>query len=526
MKLRCLALAIPALWLLAGPHPIGLSAAETATERAWTDFLAAGDPAGAAKRIDAVLKTGVSFDDAVARLRRGRDYSPKVGRGKQQGRIGADHNYLAVVPDSYDPSRSYQVRVQLHGGVGRGEPPDVSRLGVGRLPGSVDEIEVFPTAWATSLWWQASQVDNLERILDRLKRSYNVDENRVYLTGISDGGTGVYFMAFRDTTPWASFLPLNGSMMVLSSPEVGADGEIFPGNAINKPFFIVNGGRDHLYPAHLVQPYVEHLMRLGSDVVFHIKTESDHNTDWWPEERADYETFVDEHPRDPLPDKLTWETERVDRYNRAHWLVIDRLGDAGSQTPLTDSNLLRRGTEYDFGLRLNSNVEHGRRVIDVAAGSNAERIGARTSDLVVEVDGHAVQDARDIVVRMQEWAVGAMVRLTVERAGRRLALEGPFKPAEVEAPPEPIFPRGKPSGRVDLVRRGNVVDASTRGVRGFTLLLSPSKFDFHQPIRVVANGRTVFDGVLQPSVATLLKWAARDNDRTMLFGAELAVDVR
>ena len=126
---------------------------------------------------------------------------------------------------------------------------------------------------------------------------------------------------------------------------------------------------------------------------------------------------------------------------------------------------------------------------------------------------------------MQQWDVGAAIRLAIDRAGQRQVLEGLFQPGEVDSPSVPIFPRGKPSGRVDLVRRGNVVEASTQGVRAFTLLLSPSKFDFRQPVRVVANGRTVFDGKVEPSVATLMKWAARDNDRTMLFGAELGIDL-
>jgi len=412
-----------------------------ALDRAFQDFLGAADVPSAVKRADAVVKSGVAFDEALARLRRGRDYSASVGRGLQSGHHrtfdGVEHTYAFVIPQRYDPSRSYQVRVQLHGGVGRAQPPDGNRLGINRLPPTVDEIEVFPAAWADSLWWQQSQIDNLSKILDKLKRVYNVDENRVYLTGISDGGTGAYFAAFRDTTPWASFLPLNGNMTVLANPEVGADGQIFPGNAVNKPFFIVNGGKDRLYPARVVQPYVEHLMRLGTDAVFHIKTESDHNTEWWPEERADYEAFVGAHPRDPLPDKLSWETERVDRYNRAHWLVIDRLGDVPKQAELSDSNLLHRG----------------------------------------------------------------------------------------ETPPVAIFPRGKPSGRVDLARHGNVIEASTHGVKIFTLLLSPSKFDFKRPVRVAANGRTVFEGLVEPSVATLLKWAARDNYRTMLFGAELNIDL-
>jgi hypothetical protein len=32
--------------------------------------------------------------------------------------------------------------------------------------------------------------------------------------------------------------------------------------------------------------------------------------------------------------------------------------------------------------------------------------------------------------------------------------------------------------------------------------------------------------VVQKNLRTLLKWAARDNDRTMLFAAELTIDVR
>ena len=492
MKHPSLALAVLGLSLLAGPQARATTAA-SAGDQALADFLAAGDQPAAARRIEAVVTSGLAFDEVLAGLRRGRDYAAKVGRGAQQGRNG-DHSYAYVVPDSYDPARAYAVRVQLHGGVGRQQPPDVSRLGVGRLPGTVEEIQVFPAAWANSLWWQASQVDSLSRILDKLKRTYNVDENRVYLTGISDGGTGVYFMAFRDTTPWAGFLPLNGNMMVLATPEVGADGLMFPGNAVNKPFFVVNGARDPLYPAQ-------------------------------PEERASFESFVDDHPRDPLPDKLTWETERVDRYNRAHWLVIDRLGSSPGDAALADSNLLHRGKQYDFGLRIAPNVERGRRVGDVSADSNAVRIGLRRGDLILEVDGRRVQDARELLERMQQWELGSTIRLVVDRAGQRQALEGRFQPADVEAPAEPIFPRGRPSGRVDLVRHGNVVDASTQGVHAFTLLLSPSTFDFWQPVRVVANGRTVFDGKVGPSVATLLKWAARDNDRTMLFGVELAIEL-
>ncbi|MCM3878496.1 MAG: PDZ domain-containing protein [Vicinamibacterales bacterium] len=515
--LACLAV------LVAGP-----AADHAAIDEVFKAFWDAGDPVGAAKRIGDVLKTGVTFDDALARVRRGRDYSPDAPRGAQrfvQRVTTLDHPYTVIIPDNYDSTRAYQMRVQLHGGANRLAPPDFTRAAIDRLPSAVEEIKVFPAAWQQSIWWQFSQVENLSRILDRIKRRYNVDENRVYLTGTSDGGTGVYFMALRDTTSWASFLPLIGSMTVLANSAVGVDGEMYPGNAANKPFFIVNAGRDHLYPAHLIQPYVEHLVKLGGEVTFRVKPESEHSTDWWPEERGAFEVFVTDHPRDPLPDKLSWETERADRYNRAHWLVIDRLGDVSGQSDLADSNLLHRGREYDFGLRINANIERGRRVIDIAPNSNAQRVGLRTGDLFVDIDGRSVETSRDIFAVMMRWEMGTSVRMTVERGGRRMALEGEFRPDEVDVPPLQIFPRKRPSGRVDLARHGNVVEARTHGVRAFTLLLSPSKFDFNRPVKIVANGRTVFEERVEPKVETLLKWAARDNDRMMVFGAEVHVDL-
>lgn len=88
-----------------------------------------------------------------------------------------------------------------------------------------------------------------------------------------------------------------------------------------------------------------------------------------------------------------------------------------------------------------------------------------------------------------------------------------------------LFNVPKTEGRVDLARTGNTVTATTMGVKAFTLLLSSDVFDFNQPIKVVANGREVFNGRMQRSLQTLLKWAARDNDRTMLYAAELHVNL-
>jgi len=257
------------------------------------------------------------------------------------------------------------------------------------------------------------------------------------VSGVSDGGTGAYFIAMRDTTPYASFLPLNGYIMVLSNDEID-DGGVFPGNLRNKPLFAINGGKDRLYPISIVEPYTRYLMKHGVEIEYHPQPDGEHNTRWWPEMKGPFENFVATHLRDPHPDQLTWEASGP-RNNRAHWLVIDQFGRAQGESRSGDLNVIAPSEEL-------YNPTGGR-----------------------------------------------------------------------------LFHQTKNSGRVDLVRKGNTVEATTKGVTGFTLLLSPDKFDFSQPVKVIANGHEVFNAKVQADLKTLLKWAARDNDRTMLYGAELKI---
>ena len=47
--------------------------------------------------------------------------------------------------------------------------------------------------------------------------------------------------------------------------------------------------------------------------------------------------------------------------------------------------------------------------------------------------------------------------------------------------------------------------------------------DFGKPVTVSVNGKIVVTAPVKKDVAVLEKWASRDRDRTMLYGAELQV---
>ena len=420
---------------------VAVTAQKVPLDAALRTFWAADSADRREAAIGGVLSSGASYDDLAARLKSGREY-----RQAKPGRInlptsdrGLSLDNVLEVPPEYDPARSWPLRVSLHGGVGRAAPgpnDPPARALTNRIP-SAGELVLHPRAWAGSEWWTPGQVENITRLVDRIKHGYNVDESRTYITGISDGGTGVYFFAMRAATTWSACLPLNGQPLVLANPASGTEGQFFASNLTNCPLHVVNGGRDPLYPAASVAPLVAMFRRGGVAVDFQVYPDAGHDVSWWPEERPRFEAFLAGHTRVAHPSRISWETDRTDRGNRFRWLVIDRLGQRASDRPLPDVNRFAAGT------------------------------------------------------------------------GREVAL----------------FTRSRLSGRVDAVRNGNTFDVETRGVTAFSLLVSPEVVDFSRPVRVVVNGRDVHEAKVEKSARTLMTWAARDNDRTMLYAAELKITV-
>jgi len=517
----------PAVALLGGMALSATQASGAAIDAGFSSFFLARTAQEAAAASDRIARSGVGFDEAFRCLRQGRVYSRAVTRGVVQASYrseSGEYFYTLDVPESYDPARRYQVRVQLHGGVGRIEAGVPPRAGSnGRLPG-VEQIYVMPYAWRDAPWWSGRQVANLRAILDVVKRTYNVDENRVVVSGVSDGGTGVYYLAMRDATPFASFLPLNGFIRVLENETVEADGDLYPNNLLNKPLFIVNGGRDPMYPASVVEPYVEHLKSAGVDLVYRPQPTAAHDTSWWPEIKDSFEQFVADHPRIPLPDTLTWETGSPNIPSRAHWLIIDRLAAVRpDERPLADVNRMSTPAALDFGIR-----GSGTRVNRVVKGSNADQIGLRSGDVVLTINNQPARPEADVADLLRSYPPGRPLLLIVTRggaSGRPVRLTGRYAPTVRTGESDVMFLHQRESGRVDLTRTGNRVEVKSRGVAAFTLLLSPDQFDFERAVTVVVNGRTVFDAMVQRDIRTLLKWSARDNDRTMLFAAELAIEI-
>jgi predicted peptidase len=115
---------------------------------------------------------------------------------------GTTHSYQVYVPREHDAGLQWPVIVSLHGGGRQGSdglrPTEVgwaARIRADRTRYPV--VVVFPQAAAGASWIDRAMADLVDAQLEKTLAEFNGDPDRVYLTGFSMGGAGVYRMAYR-----------------------------------------------------------------------------------------------------------------------------------------------------------------------------------------------------------------------------------------------------------------------------------------------------------------------------------------
>src|SRR5262245_10951015 len=143
------------LALLAGAG-LATQASHPTADAAVASFFDARTASESTQASERIAASGMSFDEVYLRLRQDPAYSREALRGVVTRSYRADSGeyfYTLDVPATYDPTRKYQVRIHLHGGVGRivaNAPPQSPAKAP--LPG-VDQIYVMPHAWRDAPWW-------------------------------------------------------------------------------------------------------------------------------------------------------------------------------------------------------------------------------------------------------------------------------------------------------------------------------------------------------------------------------------
>jgi hypothetical protein len=243
--------------------------------------------------------------------------------------------YAVQLPDGYDPSRSYPLLLVLHGAVfmnlsfpnpdgiekdGSGDTAEMNRF-FSAFGFATGTIVVYPHANKEFNWMYPDDgFPMVPRIVRDLKKIFNIDDDRVFISGHSNGATGVVSYLLKEPGLFAGFYGFN------SNPRVSTGGT-FIRNALNRSYFNVSTDKDYYFPLSGHDTLARMAVSLGIDWQNHTYKGFPH---WFPdfdESRPAFALMFSDmavRTRNPYRHDLYWECDDT-RHGRCDWLNIDRL---------------------------------------------------------------------------------------------------------------------------------------------------------------------------------------------------------
>jgi phospholipase/carboxylesterase len=178
-----------------------------------------------------------------------------------QNEPGSRGGFSLYVPEYYTRERAWPLVMAMHGGSGNGRNFLWSWLRDARSSGA---ILIAPTAtgptWA--LMGEDSDTPNLMRILETVRSRWNVDSERMLLTGMSDGGTFCYVTGLESASPFTHLAPVAATFHPLMAEM--ADAERLRG----LPVYLVHGRLDWMFPVQVARQTRDALSAAGADVTY------------------------------------------------------------------------------------------------------------------------------------------------------------------------------------------------------------------------------------------------------------------
>lgn len=233
---------------------------------------------------------------------------------------GDSMSYSLYVPPSYNPVQTYPVVLCLHG-AGFGGDAYLARW----IPRLDDKyILICPTISGGAFWTREGESLVLES-LSRVAHSYHIDNNRVFLTGMSNGGISALLIGLNHPDRFAALIPM----------AAGLDDELFPllDNAKDLPIYIIHGTQDQVMPIELSRRITAYLENRGYSVLFkeHNRIHPLAGGHYFPkEELPALVDWMNDKKRRPVMKELNIVHDR-DHVGRVYWVRIDETStEAGS----------------------------------------------------------------------------------------------------------------------------------------------------------------------------------------------------
>ncbi len=398
----------------------------------------------------------------VRALRRGRD--PYAGRTGLVLKSYFDYldatvqPYWLIVPEGYTSQRAWPLVVALHGH-GWYKPFQ------GAEAEAIDGAIVLSPHGRGSIDYMLQSEADVLRCIDEVRRDYQIDPDRVTLTGRSMGGTGTWNLGVKFADRFAALAPIAGNtdsrvwekLWKWAPPDDGpplgkikarvayaCDPVTWAPNLLNLPVFCIHGSDDRVVPVEHSRSMAMHVWQAPGTYYFDYREPQGVSHGAISKDLLDEQTaWLRGQKRAQRPERVHLEASKL-RYGRAYWLKLEAMADPVAYARIRaeaheDGKITITTKNVDaLAIDLSASPAHGASDLSVAV------------DDAAAYDGPAPPEGTLSLLRNADgaWAAGA------PRPGlaKRAHLEGPIEDAFLD-PFVLVYGTGGPSAFDALVAK-------------------------------------------------------------------------
>lgn len=228
--------------------------------------------------------------------------------------------YFLRIPLSYRGDRPTPLLVYLSGGPG---------LALDAVNTATDAVAatgylvLYPHAG--EYWWKPEVAQRLDAALRDVFREFNVDRDRVYIAGFSNGGTGALYMAELWPHRFAAVVSLMGAGQCMDEVR-----NLLP-NLANVPLLFVHGEKDaRISPTCSTSTY-DAIRELRPPMAPQLRmlTDRDHDITLASDDGLTLE-YLKDKTRDPFPKRVTVRTSDL-AFSRQYWIEVLEKKPGGAE---------------------------------------------------------------------------------------------------------------------------------------------------------------------------------------------------
>lgn len=256
--------------------------------------------------------------------------------------------YGIYVPDDYRGDEPFPLIVYLAGNSG----PAIEGVQLGAAAFErTGYLVVYPNAWGG--WWRTATETMVDSLLSEVMRTYEVDPERVYISGLSNGGTG--------TLDYVSLWPQRFSAAVVAMGaglfgfvERGGD-RPFVSNVTHTPMLFLHGKRDEVIDVSATTRTVDSLRAQHADVAMKLFPERGHEIAPGFGDDGMTVDFFAHHTGRVIPKKLDFKAATT-AHARHYWVEILEKDDALANEALASDSSIADAVRARLGSLVQAEV--------------------------------------------------------------------------------------------------------------------------------------------------------------------------